>query len=379
MKVRAIRGGLRSKGECALAVVMNQLLLEMVQQNGSDLLVAAGYPVTMRKYGSLIALNPEILSEETVNDCLCQVLSEPEVESLRNQQDMDFAYQVEHPTQGFCRFRANAFFQRHGPSMCFRSIPREIPTLADLGLPDELGPGLMEFHQGLVLVTGPTGCGKTSTLAALVDFCNRTRPLNVITVEDPIEFVHPTKRSLVVQRQVGLHCDSYASALRASLREDPDLIMVGELRDLETISLAITAAETGHLVLSTLNTISAAQTINRIVNAFPPRQQSQVRMMLADSLRGVISQQLLPRADGKGRVAAIEVMYASGPIGNLIRENKMHQVSSIMQTASKRGMRLMDDSLLALVKQGVVDPREAVDRAHDKNTFIERAHISGGV
>ena len=365
-------------GDNHLSIVMNQLLLEMVQQNGSDLLVAAGYPVTMRKYGALVIMAEKKLTNDEVESCLRQVLTETELETLRTAQDMDFAYQVEHPTQGFCRFRANSFYQRHGPSICFRSIPKEIPTLADLGLPEELGPGLMEFHQGLVLVTGPTGCGKTSTLAALTDYCNRTRALNVITVEDPIEFVHPTKRSLLVQRQVGLHCDSYASALRASLREDPDLILVGELRDLDTISLAITAAETGHLVLSTLNTISAAQTINRIVNAFPPRQQAQVRMMLADSLRGVISQQLLPRSDGKGRVAAIEVMYANGPIGNLIRENKMHQVNSVMQTGSKRGMRLMDDSLLALVKAGTVDSREAVDRAHDKNTFIERAHISGG-
>lgn len=361
-----------------MSIVMNQLLLEMVQQGGSDLLVAAGYPVTMRKYGALVNLSDDIQSREVVEGALRQVLSDAELETLRTQQDMDFAYQIEHPTQGYCRFRANGFYQRHGPSLCFRSIPRDIPTLADLGLPETLGPALMEFHQGLVLVTGPTGCGKTSTLAALVDYCNRGRALNVITVEDPIEFVHPTKRSLIVQRQVGLHTDSYASALRASLREDPDLIMVGELRDLETISLAITAAETGHLVLSTLNTISAAQTINRLVNAFPPRQQSQVRMMLADSLRGVISQQLLPRADGTGRVASVEVMLATGPIGNLIRENKMHQVNSVMQTASKKGMRLMDDSLLDLVKSGAVDPREAVDRAHDKNSFIERAHISGG-
>ena len=348
----------------------------MVEKKGSDLLIAAGYPVTMRKFGELLVLgDKEPLSNQAVEDMLVAVLSEAEVETLRQQQDMDFAYQIEHPTDGFCRFRANSFYQRFGASMVFRSIPRDIPTLAELGLPEELGPSLMEFHQGLVLVTGPTGCGKTSTLAALVDHCNRSRALNIITVEDPIEFVHKTKRSLIVQRQVGLHTDSYASALRASLREDPDLIMVGELRDQETIALAITAAETGHLVLGTLNTISAAQTINRIVNAFPPRQQSQTRMMLADSLRGVVSQQLLPRADGSGRVVAVEVMLANGPIANLIRENKMHQVGSVMQTGSKKGMRLMDDSLLAHVKSGIVDPREAMDRAHDKASFIERANI----
>jgi twitching motility protein PilT len=357
---------------------LNQILIQMVEAKGSDLLIAAGYPLKMRKFGGLALLDGnEDLTEEVVQQMSSQCLNETERENLRQQQDMDFAYQIEHPTLGFCRFRANAFYQRFGLSLVFRSIPQQIPTLADLGLPDDLGPNLMEFHQGLVLVTGPTGCGKTSTLAALVDYCNSTRPANIITVEDPIEFVHHSKQSLIVQRQVGLHTDSYASALRASLREDPDLIMVGELRDIETISLAITAAETGHLVLGTLNTISASQTINRLVNAFPPRQQSQIRMMIADSLRGVISQQLLPRQDGTGRVAAMEIMFASGPIANLIRENKMHQVNSIMQTASKRGMRIMDDSLMNLVKQGLVDPREAVDRAHDKNSFIERVNIPG--
>lgn len=356
---------------------LNELLIQMVEKKGSDLLLAAGYPLKMRKFGGLALLDSEAnLTQDDVEAMAAQCLNETERENLRQQQDMDFAYQIEHPELGFCRFRANAFYQRFGLSMVFRSIPRSIPNLGELGLPEDLGPNLMEFHQGLVLVTGPTGCGKTSTLAALVDYCNASRPLNIITVEDPIEFVHHSKRSLLVQRQVGLHCDSYASALRASLREDPDLIMVGELRDLETISLAITAAETGHLVLGTLNTISASQTINRLVNAFPPRQQSQVRMMLADSLRGVVSQQLLPRLDGQGRVVAVEIMFASGPIANLIRENKMHQVNSIMQTASKRGMRIMDDSLMNLVKEGLVDAREAVDRAHDKNSFIER--VGGG-
>lgn len=362
-----------------MEVHINQLLLQLIQEGGSDLLVSAGYPVTMRRYGELAGLGPKhTMSIADLEHMLGQLLSESEIETLKQNQDMDFAYQIEIPGEGFSRFRANAFYQRHGPGLAFRSIPRTIPTLADLQLPDELGPALMDFHQGLVLVTGPTGCGKTSTLAALVDYCNRTRPLNIITVEDPIEYVHRTKRSLIVQRQVGLHTDSYATALRAALREDPDLILVGELRDTETISLAITAAETGHLVLGTLNTISASQTVNRLINAFPPRQQSQIRMMLADSMRGVISQQLLPRIDGRGRIAAIEVMFASGPVSNLIRENKMHQVNSIMQTGSKKGMRLMDDSLLALVRSGLVDPREAMDRAHDKNSFIERANISTG-
>ncbi|MEW6278150.1 MAG: PilT/PilU family type 4a pilus ATPase, partial [Candidatus Eremiobacterota bacterium] len=296
----------------------------------------------------------------------------------KQQQDMDFAYQIEIPGQGFFRFRANAFMQRFGVSLVFRSIPREIPTLNQLGLPEELT-RLMDFHQGLVMVTGPTGSGKTSSVAAMVDYCNRNRSLNIITLEDPIEFVHPIKKSLVVQRQVGLHVDTYTSALRAALREDPDLIVVGELRDLETISLCITAAETGHLVIATMNTMSGAQTVNRIINAFPPRQQAQVRIMLSESLRGVISQQLLARADGRGRAAAVEVMLTTGATSNLIRENKMHQVASIMQTGSRKGMRSMDHSLLELVQTRTVKVQDAIDRAHDRSSFMQMvADFAGG-
>lgn len=358
---------------------VNLLLMEMVKQGGSDLLLSAGYHPAMRRYGTLVSQTdrPKLTTDD-IERMLVQLLSDSEIEVLRQQMDMDFAYQIELPGEGFCRFRANAFFQRYGPSLVFRSISRKIPTLAELGLPESLGKDLMEFHQGFVLVTGPTGSGKTSTLAALIDYCNRARPLNIITLEDPIEFVHVPKRSLVVQRQVGMHTDTYASALRASLREDPDVILVGELRDQETISLSITAAETGHLVLATMNTISAAQTINRLVNAFPPRQQSQIRMMLADSLRGVISQQLVARADGTGRAVAVEILLATQAMANLIRENKMHQVNSIIQTSSKKGMRMMDDSLLELVQKGLVEPQDAIDRAHDKNQFIERVKMAGG-
>ncbi len=358
---------------------VNILLMEMVQQGGSDLLLAAGYHPAMRKFGTLVSQTERPkLSVDDIEKMMMQLLSEAELEVFRQQMDMDFAYQIELPGEGYWRFRANVFCQRHGPSLVFRSISRKIPTLVELGLPEELGRQLMEFHQGFVLVTGPTGAGKTSTLAALVDYANRTRPSNIISLEDPIEFVHVPKRSLVVQRQIGMHTDSYASALRACLREDPDIILVGELRDAETISLSITAAETGHLVLATMNTISAAQTISRLVNAFPPRQQAQIRMMLADSLRGVISQQLLPRADCQGRAAAVEILLATQALSNLIRENKMHQVNSVIQTSSKKGMRMMDESLLQLVKDGLVEPQEAIDRAHDKNSFIERVKMAGG-
>ncbi|MBI3930113.1 MAG: PilT/PilU family type 4a pilus ATPase [Armatimonadetes bacterium] len=354
--------------------------MEMVQQGGSDLLIGANYRPAMRRFGQLVPLgNHPPLATEHLDAILAQVLSESELEVFRQEMDMDFAYQIELPGGGgFCRFRANAFTQRFGPSMVFRSIPRQIPSLAQLNLPEALGRNLMEFHQGLVLVTGPTGSGKTSTLAALIDYANQSRPLNIITLEDPIEYVHHANKSLVVQRQVGMHVDTYANALRAALREDPDLILVGELRDVETISLCITAAETGHLVLGTMNTISAAQTVGRLVNAFPPRQQSQIRMMVADSLRGVISQQLLPRRDGMGRIVAVEVLLATSALANLIRENKMHQVNSVIQTASKKGMMMMDNSLLELVRGGIVDPGEAIDRAHDKNSFVERVYAVGG-
>ncbi|MCA9775977.1 MAG: PilT/PilU family type 4a pilus ATPase [Candidatus Eremiobacteraeota bacterium] len=351
----------------------------MVQEGGSDLLVAAGFHPSFRKHGGLeVFKDRPKYSVAEVQNILKDLLTDQEISTLKKQKDLDFAVQINLGNLGQCRFRGNAFFQKSGPSVVLRSIPREIPSLEELGLPVDIGQGLMEWHQGLVLVTGPTGAGKTSTLAALTDYANSTRPQNIITLEDPIEFVHRPKKSLVVQRQVGMHTDSYASALRAALREDPDIILVGELRDEETISLSMTAAETGHLVISTMNTISAAQTINRIVNAFPPRQQSQIRTMLADSLRGVISQQLLRNKDGKGRSVAVEIMLGTQGVANLIRENKMHQVNSVIQTSTKKGMRMMDDSLLELVQKGLVDPQEAIDRAHDKNNFIERVKMVGG-
>lgn len=355
------------------------ILADMVGNGGSDLMVAAGFHPAYRKHGQLVVFKDRPkYSVAEVQNILKELLTEPEIATLKNRKDLDFAIQMQLGDLGQCRFRGNAFFQKTGPSVVLRSIPRKIPTLEDLGLPVDIGQGLMEWHQGLVLVTGPTGAGKTSTLAALTDYANSTRPLNIITLEDPIEFVHRPKKSLVVQRQVGMHTDSYASALRAALREDPDIILVGELRDEETISLSMTAAETGHLVISTMNTISAAQTINRIVNAFPPRQQSQIRTMLADSLRGVISQQLLRNKDGQGRSVAVEIMLGTQGVANLIRENKMHQVNSVIQTGSRKGMRMMDESLFQLVEAGKVSGKDALDRAHDKSTFAGRVKMVEG-
>ncbi len=342
-------------------------------------MVAAGFHPAYRLHGKLKTFKDRPkFGVADVQGMLKEVLTEAEINTLKKAKDMDFAYSAQIGELGHCRFRGNAFFQKAGPSVVLRAIPREIPTLESLNLPVDVGQSLMEHHQGMVLVTGPTGAGKTSTLAALVDCANSARALNIITLEDPIEFIHRPKMSLVVQRQVGMHCDSYASALRAALREDPDLILVGELRDEETISLSMTAAETGHLVIATMNTMSAAQTINRIVNAFPPRQQSQIRTMLADSLRGVISQQLLAHQDGSGRSPAVEIMLCTSAMANLIRENKMHQVNSVIQTNSRRGMRMMDDSLFELVESGKVAAKEALDRAHDKNSFAERVKLVQG-
>ena len=358
---------------------INTLLAEMIQAGGSDLLVAAGYHPAFRLHGRLEIFKDKPKHAVTdVQKMIKHMLADAELATLKERKDVDFGYQTKLGELGNCRFRGNVFFQRSGPSVVLRAIPRAIPTLADLSLPVDICEALMNHHQGMLLVTGPTGSGKTSTLAALTNYANATRPLNIITLEDPIEFVHRPLNSLVVQRQIGRHCDSYASALRAALREDPDLILVGELRDEETISLSMTAAETGHLVIATMNTISAAQTINRIVNSFPPRQQSQIRTMLADSLRGVISQQLLPNKDGQGRSVAVEVMVCIQAMANLIRENKMHQVNSVIQTNSRKGMKMMDESLFQLVSEGKVEAKEAHDRAHDKASFAERVKTVEG-
>ncbi len=358
-----------------MAININTLLLEMLRKHGSDLLVATGHRPTFRVHGRLHVTEHPVTTAEAARTALEVVLTEQDGERLQAEQNLDFAYEVELPGFGPRRFRGNAFFQRQGPSLVLRAIPIEIPTTASLGLPHEINK-LAELHQGLVLVTGPTGAGKTTTLASLIDHVNKNRPLHIITIEDPVEFVHPIKKSMVVQRQVGTHVVSFSSALRSALREDPDVILVGELRDLETMSLAITASETGHLVLGTLNTVSASQTVNRIINVFPASQQAQIRTMLGDSLRAVISQQLVPRADGNGRSVAVEVLINTGAVGSMIRDSKMHQINSAIQTGHRYGMRLMDQSLMELVECGLVLGQDALDLAHDKNSF---SRTIGGV
>ncbi len=362
-----------------MSVNVNSLLAELVQENGSDLLLATGFHPSWRRYGTM-AQREELpkLTEGALEAILQQVLSQAERVQLESDQDLDFAYEFEVGGGHRLRFRGNAYIQSQGKGICFRAISSSIPTFEQVGFPAEIGRDLMDHHQGLVMVTGPTGAGKTTTLAALLNHVNTNKPLNIITLEDPIEFIHPSKQSLVVQRQVGKHSESFAAGLKAALREDPDVLLVGELRDLETISLCITAAETGHLVLTTMNTLSAGQTISRLVNAFPPSQQSQVRSMVADSLKGIISQQLVPNLDENQQLMAYELLLVNPAAANLVRDNKMHQISTVMQTSAKLGMRLMDDSLFELANEGAIDKQLAVERAHDPANMKMRLKTEGG-
>lgn len=357
-----------------MKIPLHEFLAEMVQSRGSDLLLASGFPPAIRIYGKLEATALPPLKDRDVTDLLQEILLPQEYDRLRDQLNLDFAYEGDIPGVGRCRFRCNGYSQRHGFSIVFRLIPWEAPRLEDLGMPDLLA-RLTDHRNGLVLITGPTGSGKTSTLAALCRHVNETRAVHVITIEDPIEYVHKDQKAIIVQRQVGIHVEAFQRALRAALREDPDVIIVGELRDLETMQLAITAAETGHLVMGTLHTISAAQTISRIVSSFPAGQQWQVRAMLADSLRAVISQQLLPRKGGPGRIAAVELLLNTDAVANLIREDKLFQLPGIIESNTGKGMRLMDQDLLRLVKEGLVEPTEALDRAHDKLDFAARVDL----
>jgi twitching motility protein PilT len=304
------------------------------------------------------------LSHEELTAILYEILTDKQRADFEARHDLDFAYAV----PGLARFRGNMLLTHRGAAAVFRIIPSKILSADDLQLPEGVRK-LTRLKKGLVLVTGPTGSGKSTTLAAMIDLINSTRKEHILTLEDPLEFVHENKESLINQRQIGEHSDSFAASLRAALREDPDVILVGEMRDLETISLAMSAAETGHLVFGTLHTNSAAKTIDRIIDVFPRDAQEQVRAMLSESLKGVVCQQLLRTADGKGRVAALEIMVGTAAIGNLIREGKTFQIPSIIQTAKKDGMQLLDQHLLDLLKTRAIAPEEAYRCATDKKQF----------
>jgi twitching motility protein PilT len=336
----------------------------MKEQGASDLHLSTGSPPIFRLHGEMVRLNYKPLPHDELKAILFEILTEQQKAAFEAKNDLDFAYSI----PGLARFRGNLMMQYRGISGIFRIIPSKILSADELNLPEGVC-RLTQLKKGLVLVTGPTGSGKSTTLAAMIDLINATRREHIITLEDPLEFIHENKLSLFNQRQIGEHTESFAAALRASLREDPDVILVGEMRDLETISLAISAAETGHLVFGTLHTSSAAKTVDRIIDVFPKDAQDQVRAMLSESLRGVVAQQLLKTADGKGRVAALEIMIGTPAIGNLIREGKTFQIPSIMQTARKDGMQLMDQHLLDLLKTKRVSPEEAYRCAADKKQF----------
>jgi len=339
---------------------LDRLLERAILAGASDLHIHSGSPLKMRLNGQMSDLDGAPLDARTAERLVHEILTPDQLEALRGRGQVDFAYTL--PGKG--RFRSNAYRQQRGVDAVFRVIPPQPPTLEGLGLPSALS-RLANYHQGMVLLTGPAGCGKSSTLAALLNIINEDRHDHIITIEDPIEYIHPSKKCVVNQRQVGPHTGSFARALRGALREDPDIIAIGELRDLETISLALTAAETGHLVLATLHTNNAIRTVNRILGVFPPNQQDQIRTMVSESLRVVVSQRLVTRADGKGRVPALEILVANKAVGNLIRDNKTFQIRSVLQTGASHGMCMLDASLAELVKTRVITREEALLHCED--------------
>jgi twitching motility protein PilT len=330
------------------------LLDMMIQHRASDLHICAGDPPMLRIDGRLQRVKYHDLSPEEAEVLLLEILDEEQVSLLKARMDIDFAYELE----GKGRFRVNVFMERKGYGGAFRLIPTEIKTLRELMLPTSVHV-FARIKSGLVLVTGPTGSGKSTTLAAMIDLINKEQNYHIITLEDPIEFIHPRGKCLIHQRQVGFHVESFATGMRAALREDPDVVLVGEMRDLETIHLALTAAETGLLVFGTLHTSSASKTVDRIVDVFPTSQQPQIRTMLSESLCGVVAQQLLKRAEEKGRVAAVEIMICNQAVKNLIREAKTYQIFSVLQTGKAAGMQTMEDHIKRLVEEGLIGSEEA--------------------
>ena len=337
---------------------IDSLLEQMIELDASDLHIAVGSAPAFRIRGKLTpAADAAKLDPETTRQAIYSILTSEQQKQLELDRQIDFAYSL----PGIARFRVNAFFQRGSVGAAFRLVPGEIRTLEELGLPPVLH-SLAEKPRGLVLVTGPTGSGKSTTLAAIVDEINNTRNDHILTIEDPIEFLHRHKQCIVNQREIGTDAKSFAEGLRAALRQDPDVLLVGEMRDLETISTALTAAETGHLVFGTLHTQTASSTIDRVIDVFPPSQQQQVRIMIANSLQAVVTQTLLPTADASGRVAALEILLPDDAVRNLIRQAKVEQLYTVMQTSSSRGMQTMEQALADLVLRQVVDFDEALAR-----------------
>lgn len=347
-------------------VTFDELLNVARDKKASDLHLTVGLPPKVRIDGELVDLNYPKLAPQDVEDIAYTLMTEKQREIFAQEGELDFAFSV--PQVG--RFRTNVFRQRGSVALSMRLVGTKIPEPEELGVPKSVIE-LYKKKRGLVLVTGPTGSGKSTTLASIINKINHELNAHVITLEDPIEFLHSHDKAMINQREIGLDTVAYDKALRSALREDPDVILVGEMRDLETISTAITAAETGHLVFSTLHTIGAAATIDRIIDVFPPHQQQQIRIQLAMVLEAVISQQLIPSYDKNGRVAAFEVMHGTVPIRNLIREGKTHQIASVIQTGRKEGMKTMDDALIELYMQGKISPENTIYYAQDR-TYVEK-------
>jgi len=351
-----------------MAVSLTQLLQTLVQNKGSDLHVAANSPPMVRVRGEVIKLNVPALSAAEIEAMIEQIMTPQQKMELAQEKSLDFAFK----SSGIGIFRVNVFHQRHGMSIVMRVLSEQPPNLEDLKLP-EICKTACSFANGLVLVTGPTGSGKSTTLAAMINYINQTTKGHILTLEDPVEFQHDSKLCMVNQRSLGLHFPTFGSAMRGALREDPDVILVGEMRDPETVALAIKAAETGHLVFSTLHTNSAAKTVDRMINTFPAEEQDQIRTVLSETLKVVISQKLVPAADKKRRICFHDILVNTPAAANLIREGKAFQLLSVMQTGRREGMQVLDQALLEAVKKGEVLGEDAWEHANDKNAFAQWA------
>lgn len=345
---------------------VNDLLALMVDHSASDMHIKAGCHVVYRIDGRLVKSPYMVVDEKHAKELVYSTLKETQIAKFESELELDYAYEL----KGICRFRANAFFQLGAASASFRMVQLKIPTIEDLSLPD-ICRDIANLPNGLVLVCGPTGCGKSTTLAAIINYINTTKACRVITIEDPVEYIYRDNLSMICQREVGRDTKAFPSALRETLRQDPDVILVGEMRDLETIALALTAAETGHLVFATLHTSSAAKNIDRIIDVFPPQQQQQIRLQMSQSLKAVLSQTLVPKANGRGRIPAVEIMLLNSAIQNLIREQKTFQIKSVIQTSLKQGMRTMDAALGELVAKNTISLDEASLRCENLEEVIE--------
>jgi twitching motility protein PilT len=364
------KGIVAGRSDDSVPLHVDDLLRYAVSVGASDLHLTAAMPGTIRLNGALRPIEGcPPLDNETIRDMIFGILPGSQRERFEDEKELD----TSHTIPGVGRFRLNVALQRGTITAALRPIPHEMPVFSSLGLPDSIR-AFTDLRRGLVLVTGPTGSGKSTTLASLIDIINRTKPLHIVTVEDPIEFLHDHKRSIITQREIGEDTDSFAEALRRVLRQDPDVILVGELRDLETISMALTAAETGHLVFGTLHTQDAPQTVDRIIDVFPTQQQEQIRVMLASTLEGVVTQQLVPTADGSGRAPCAEVLVCTSAVRNLVRQAKTHQIYSLMQVGGSFGMQTMDQGLAGMVKAGIISESIAYDRSSNEEDLRNHLH-----